>query len=385
MRPIDEHSLRRSIEASERRRADARARRERQARLLKWGLVLVTVLIILFVVARGWQARSQHSSQPPISGSSPTQTSNAQATDASATDASASDAQAVDSQLPRVVVSWPQFDQSLTLSPAPPADNGMARIADHVVLWPGRPLTVSVENTMGWELEWSGEGVQGQDEKATWEATGSGGATTLVLKFRPSSSGSAGVEPGTGTGQTGQIELIGLVPRPVGYRRQTLDELGSAKAWITPHVAVQGEPAPAWDERAVTLLHDASVVAPSRAGFNNELTETTAAPECTIVSSFDGSTPSKDSDKNATFAALNPDYVNSKAGTTPLETLALFMARRYRDASIKIVVPDLATSGVSNPQPVIRLAFDGSGARDGWIRGADKTVTYKWWEKQGAE
>jgi hypothetical protein len=318
---FDEQTWQRSVEASERRRARAGERRRQQRKTA--AVVVVALCALLAHILLVTPGRRRVGTPPEL------------------------------------VVAWPQFQQPLKI----------AGDAANLALRPGRPVTITTAQPEKWAVQWSGEGVQTVDDRAVWDAVTD--APVLTVRCRPRVTGLARLTAWMRAPFA--VTLHGYAPQRSADGLWTLAPVAgqSTPVWLAPQIGASLQTAAVWDERALPLLEAAAVAQP--------LPQPSRAPRWTIVPSFDGATGKRAAGDKATYAAISA--ADTRDGHFPdnFLKLAQFLSEEAPAASIKLIVKEPDTA---NAAGIVRLAFDGSGARAGWTKraGEKSGQPFVWWK-----
>lgn len=262
-------------------------------------------------------------------------------------------------QAPTLFVIWPNARKF-----------GTAQVPDGstVLIRKGQPFSVSVSNAQSWSVR------SESDEQASSSATTQAvswspqqNRATLKLHCRPQTVGLTRLISWTWPERL--LTLHGVAPQILSDGRVQLTAPALAEGAVRVSASVQAMEAVAWDERAIPLLQSARA---SSSG-------TSEAPQWTLTNSFDGLAKTGASNDEATYAIFNR---TSNSPAQLMAGVARQVSRRAPDASLKLIVRP-----VSNSQSgVLRLAFDGSGARAGWIKTSAKAAgtPFAWWQDVAA-
>ena len=316
---FDEQTWRRSVESSERRRTLARERRKRQNRNSIIALAGLFALLVLVVVVL--QGRRQVGNAPPL------------------------------------VVSWPQFQQPLN----------DVKDATNVAIRPGRPITISTTQSDKWNVAWSGEGVQTVAGNAKWDAVTD--ASVLMARCRPKVSGAARLTAWLRAPFVQKLQGYASKKRGDGLSALNAPSGSTSIVWLSPQVGASSKSA-AWDERALPLLEAAATTHP--------LSQPSKAPRWKIVASFDGEKGVRAAKDNATYVSIDKVEALDARFPESFFKLAQNIGKAAPTASLKLIVKNDDTA---NAEGILRIAFDGSGARAGWKKSGEASgQPIVWWE-----
>lgn len=292
---------------------------------------------------------------------------------------------------PKVVVTWPSPHKygKRTFVPQPVSDEVSS--LGRVLARPGQPFTVSLVNPIAWDVTLvtaSGKapGATGRWSPAKDEA--------LKIFIRPAVTGwrkaFAWMTPKT------ELRLDASVPRKLDPNRRAVapvaapDKAGAnseAVLWLSSNVAGSGDAKSdaTWDERAIPLLEAAGSAVPysgPKPGPGRSMPlPPPAAPRWNLVDGF-GDRRTK-GDDGSYFALDGPEALSEDAPIV-MTKLARQIAARAPKASIKWIVAD---AGSADARATIRLEFDDSGARGGWVKksGETQATPLRWWNAKLGE
>jgi hypothetical protein len=271
---LDEVVFKRSLEASERRLARARARRELQVKRFK----LLCIVGLIFVVVISALSLARRTAPAP----------------------------------PLLVVHWPQ-----------PAATQVLPGSSTLLLRPGRPINVTVApDAEHWSLSW----ITGKDQTSSGEIKWSSSQIKDTLKVRCRAHASGLQRLVAWLWPTHEIVLHGIRAESLDkfHRRVTPPPGGM---WIFPHI-LAGSPV-TWDERALPLLLQVTPVQPQPQSLKPEASWWSLRPSFDTAMADDGST-------YALLSTFK--FVDDFDAVRDLTQVARALARARPDASIKFVV-----------------------------------------------
>jgi hypothetical protein len=268
---------------------------------------------------------------------------------------------------PQLVVTWPN-----------PQKYGQRVLNDGaiVLLRSGQPFSVSVPNSADWNLSGSTKDTVVKGARITWSPTES--SSTLEVHCRPIAKGVARAV--AWIWPTRVVQLHGTTGVPSGPSRVHLVPEPGSKVWLASQVVADS--AVTWDERVIPLLQQ--VVRGK---------DTVAATDAhwVLTSSFDSSPAQGDvgtyarlatvpSPSDAAVSATTLGSASAPSSTNRVEEALAVMARqiagRAPNASIKFV----ARYEKEESDGILRIAFDDTGARGGWIRQNGQASPFFWWD-----
>lgn len=318
MRGFEEQAFRRSLEASERRRAEAKARRRQQDRIFL-GIFVAAIFVIVFGVALAFTPRDVPAA-------------------------------------PSLTVRWLQYPAKLTFDPHRTSSDGQCHVVGRLALRPGRPLGVATNVESRWRVGWGADSPDADSREKRW--IGSREDSTQEVRFWWPRHGLAAILPHSGPDYCLQLEGLATVNTPDGRNTVKAGQGEFAPVWISPHIRVT-KPQTAWHERAVTALEKASGQL-SRVG---NPTSNLKPPHWEVVSSFEDSRGA--SDDRATYLAVAPEDVARSDLLPVTQAIAKTIARDIPRASIKLIV---RFPGRKNSSAVMRVVPDGNGRLLGWLK-----------------
>jgi hypothetical protein len=253
---------------------------------------------------------------------------------------------------PQLVVTWPD-----------PQKYGQRVLDDGatVLLRSGQPFSVSVPDAADWNLSGSTKDMVVKGERITWSPTES--SSTLEVRCRPVANGLSRVI--SWIWPTRVVTLHGTTGVPSGPSRVHLVPQPGSQVWLASQVLTASSVT--WDERVIPLLQ---FVAPGKG------TAARGPAHWVLTNSFEGSPPKGDT---ATYARLASGPVPSDGRSRVEETLAK-VARQIAGRAPKASIKFIARYEKENADGVLRLAFDGSGARGGWVRQNGQASPFFWWD-----
>jgi hypothetical protein len=254
---------------------------------------------------------------------------------------------------PQLVVTWPN-----------PQKYGQRVLDDGeiVLLRSGQPFSVSVPNAAEWDLSGSTKDTVVKGERITWSPTES--RSTLEVRCRPVANGLSRLV--SWIWPTRIVRLHGTTGVPSGQSRVYLVPQPGSRVWLSSQV--MADSAVTWDERVIPLLQ---FVAPGKGSVAS------GPAQWVLTRSFVGSPPKGDT---GTYARLAP-VATARSGMAGRaeETLAT-MARQIAGRSPKASIKFVARYEQEKSDGVLRLAFDGTAARGGWVRQNGQASPFFWWE-----
>ena len=242
---------------------------------------------------------------------------------------------------PSFLVTWPhpKLRQSQQVS-----DGGT------VLLRPGHPLTIAVENPERWKLHWYSEDVlQDSGQEYHWSPLQETATLTVNCRARASGLGIliAWLWPAR------QLKLHGMAATLAETGRQQV-EPPPGGIWIFPSVMAFAPVA--WDDRALGLLFDTAVM-------GRTLVPSGTPPRLwTLVPSFSDLGDPRD---EGTYVSLAPELVDQN-----LFAIARRVARVKPAASLKLVLRLHEQPAVG----LLRIALDGKGKRSAWVKRAGEAT-----------
>ncbi|HEX8234389.1 MAG TPA: hypothetical protein VF600_00370 [Abditibacteriaceae bacterium] len=260
---------------------------------------------------------------------------------------------------PQLVVTWPN-----------PQKYGQRVLDDGatVLLRSGQPFSVSVPNAADWDLSGSTKDTVVKGERITWSPTES--SSTLEVRCRPVANGLARLV--SWIWPTRVVRLNGTTGVTAGQSRVHLVPEPGSPVWLSSQV--MADSAITWDERVIPLLQ---FVAP-RSGNGSS-----GQPYWVLTNSFGESLLKGDEGTYARLAAVQAGASGAAARSAnagrieeTLATIARQIAGRSPKASIKFI----ARYEQEKSDGVLRLAFDGTAARGGWVRQNGQASPFFWWE-----
>lgn len=220
----------------------------------------------------------------------------------------------------------------------------------------GQSFTITVPNPDHWRLQWATSDTLAQGASTLWQPTRDG--ATLTARCRPVVSGwghwVAWLWPER------QVTVQSRLATSIGGRRYKITP-PSGGLWLFPFV--RAAVPVTWDEHALPSLLQAPLPVSHADGSSPLL--------WMIVPSFSGTTPAAgDSGTYAKFLGAQPEK--------DLPHLARQIATAAPTASIKFII-NLSRDARQPSEGVLRLAFDGKGEREGWLKRPDGTMGIVKW------
>ncbi len=251
---------------------------------------------------------------------------------------------------PLLVVTWPKPKIRQVLAPG-----------QTVLARAGQPFNVEVTDEENWQVKWRAAGIESSGGEFSWAPAREGGELSASCRARTGGWKSffSWMWPRR------EVVLQAKAARKIGDYGRAVE--AGAGTWIYPHVFASGKIS--FDERALPALSLASQELPS-APLASELApvaETASVPVWDLVASFEGEAPKQFADprENGTFASLRRADVE-----TQLPRIAGEIAQKSPAASVKFVL----RLDKKPPLGVLRLAFDGKGARQAFVRRAGESA-----------
>jgi hypothetical protein len=304
MSPIDDAEVKRSLEISERRLADARQRRQEQRKRLLLTVVVCAILAPLGIAAG---LASQKAPEAPL-----------------------------------LVLTWPKPRISQTVASG-----------QRVVFRRGQPFDLTVTDAQKWRVEWHSPESESHGPAFPWQPADSNSELRVLCHPIPE----GWTRFFSWLWPSRELTLTAIAPQKTGNYTRLLNS-GDRGAWLNPHIYTKGSVE--WDERALQLLLTALPKVP-QSQLNNSLADSRKSPTSAlwqVVSDFEGNSQKPATD-DATYAVLYaPDLENL------MPRIARGMLKEAPSVSLKFVVRLDRTP----QQGVIRLAFDGKEERRAWIR-----------------
>lgn len=289
------------------------------------------------------------------------------------------------SQPLRLTLTWPSPNKYGKRTFAGPADeNGVANLGE-VLARPNQPFTVTLVNYAAWEATVV-VGTKTIPVVSTpsvgWKP---GDEETFKVFARPMTTGwrrlFAWMQPRT------ELRLTARRARPLGINRLALilkDEGSSGRSvWLSSNVAAnssgQADTAFEWDERAVPLLEAANRAVPytgPQSGPGRSMPE--PPPRAARWVLVNGFTAKRAPEDEGSYFALNGAEALGDDAPIVITKLARQIAARMPKANIKWIIAEM---GSSDARATLRLEFDGSGARGGWVKrsGEAAATPLRWW------
>jgi hypothetical protein len=286
---------------------------------------------------------------------------------------------------PRVVLTWPSPQKygKRTLDGAPDA-SGVALLGEFL-LRPREPFSIALQNAPDWHASFAGATPTG--DGARWQPAKDG--ETLKIFVRPKTGGwrklFAWAQPKM------ELRLTARAARTLDANRRALqlkdDGITARSVWLSQNVAAssvasKGTTILIWDQRAIPLLEAISRAVPysgPQPGPGRSMPlPPPRAPRWSVVPGFDGkATPN---DKGSYFQLNAADALSDEVAIV-MTRLARQLAARAPKTGIKWIVKNV---GSSDTTATLRLEFDGSGARGGWVKnfGERDATPLRWWNKR---
>ena len=302
----DQNELQTSIEEGERKLAMLRQQRRAQRKQLIFGAVLLAVLVPFGIVA-AIVARQA----PPA---------------------------------PLLVVTWPKPKTRQVLAPA-----------QTILARAGQPFSIEITDPENWEVSWRAPGIESGGSELSWAPVKGSGELTASCRARPGGWQSLFAW----TWPRREVTLRAVAVRKIGDYSSAVD--AGSGTWIYSHIFAVGKIS--FDERALPILAQTTQDLPqtSLAGQLAPVADAPASQNWDLVTNFEGTTPKTFADprENGTFARLRVKDIENV-----LPRIAGQIAAKSPTASVKFVL----RLDKKPPQGTLRLAFDGKGERQAWVR-----------------
>lgn len=257
---------------------------------------------------------------------------------------------------PQLVLTWPN-----------PQKYGQRVLDDGavVLLRRGQPFSVSVPNAADWNLSGSTKDTVVKGERITWSPTES--SSTLEVRCRPVANGLSRLI--SWIWPTRVVRLHGTTGVPAGASRVHLVPQPNTQVWLASQVVADSSVT--WDERVIPLLQ---FVAPGKGTVARD------APHWVLTNSFGGSPPKGDTATYARLASAPAAAPTAAQSTARVEEILATTARQIAGRSPKASIKFIARYEKETADGVLRLAFDGTAARGGWVRQNGQASPFFWWE-----
>lgn len=282
---------------------------------------------------------------------------------------------------PATTLTWPSSNKYGKRTFRMGREDGEPVQLGEVLARPNQPFTVTLANPAMWEATTVTAAGTSPGVVAKWRA---GKDENFKLFLRPVVSGwrklFAWMEPKT------EYRLTARQAQPLDANRRalTLQEAGNTirAVWLSSNVVASAEGGSAtlvWDERAIPLLETAGRIIPYGGpkpgpGRSMPLPPPRAA-RWSLVDSFGSKRAAGD---KGSYFTLNGAEALSEDAPIIMTRLARQIAARAPKASIKWIVAD---AGSSDARVTLRLEFDNSAARGGWVKrtGEAAAAPLRWW------
>jgi hypothetical protein len=254
---------------------------------------------------------------------------------------------------PNVVVTWPSPQKyGKRLFVARTSETGIVNLGS-VLMRRKEPFTITLQNAANWDATIVTAAATTRNTSAQWKPDR--GDYILKIFARKQTSGWRKMLAWTQPKQ--ELRLIALDAKSLDANRRELE--AKSLVWLSQTVTA-GQGTYSWDQRAIPLLHYA-------------FTSTSTLPAWNVIDSFRGERAPED--KGSYFKFFPPDSFEAESVPIVMTQMARKIAERAPDASIKWIIND--TVGI------LRLEFDGSGARGGWVKRAGETeaTPLRWWSR----
>jgi hypothetical protein len=274
---------------------------------------------------------------------------------------------------PSVTVEWPSPQKYGRRIFASGATEKAPAILATLVVRKGQPFTVSVSQPEKWTVRAVSTDTNETGSKVTWAPAQSG---KLKLFCRPKVGGWKRLF--SWTLPTFEMHIEGIIPTVLADGRlripatkvPTSGNTTSRQVWLSSQVVTSGY-ATEWDERVIPIAQAAPPpVAPP---FTSE-------PRWKLVNGFGPDLAARAAGDTGTYIQSNDrDAMAEVVDTTT--RVARFAAEAASRASIKFIVAERAPTKFG---AILRLDFDGSGTRFGWVKNPGETAAtpLRWWDSQ---
>ncbi|HEX8833092.1 MAG TPA: hypothetical protein VF719_02765, partial [Abditibacteriaceae bacterium] len=190
-----------------------------------------------------------------------------------------------------------------------------------------------------------------------------------------------------------ELRIRGLVPAQIGGSRQQIELKGvkppaaPTSCWVSANVLAQGDGAFSWDERAIPLLETANKQIAYRGPQPGPRiampTPPPKSPRWYLANNFDRQKKRTAGDAGSYFRLNDAEGLASDSPET-MTRLARLIAEGAESASIKFILNE---QGSMSASATLRLEFDESETRGGWVRsaGQSEATTLRWWDESLGE
>jgi hypothetical protein len=275
---------------------------------------------------------------------------------------------------PRVTVEWPspqKFGRRI-FAPDTKERSGSPIELATLVVRKGQPFTVMVEQANTWNVRAVSTDTNESGPKATWAPSQNG---KLKLYCRPKVGGWKRLFPWALP--TYELHLDGIVPTALSDGRLQVSSVkpatsssGRTVIWLASQVVTSTNTFE-WDDRALPIAQTAPpTVSPAFTG----------GPRWKLFNSFGPNLSVRATGDTGTYLLSNDEGPLPEVVDTTTR-VARYVAELEPRASIKFIVSERQPTKFS---AVLRLDFDGTGTRFGWVKNAGEAAAtpLRWWDNQ---
>ena len=252
---------------------------------------------------------------------------------------------------PRVVLAWPSPQKYGVAELGGPAADGSARLLGNFLLRRGQPFSVELRDAAKWDASFISGETRTQGNKARWQPNKDG--ETLKIFVRPQVRGWRKLFAWTTQNQ--EMRLVARDAKSLDANRREIIVKTKHQVRLSRNVWTNFDTS-RWDQRAIPLVESTQKIARRwqiARGFNS-------SPSPGDVGTY-----------------LSTDL--QKDAAIEMTKIAREIAAGAPKTNIKWVLND--------KRAMLRLEFDDSGARGGWVKNAGETqaTPLRWWDENLGE
>lgn len=289
---------------------------------------------------------------------------------------------------PRIVLNWPSPEKFGKRVFSGTGREEVVHLGE-VMLRRGQPFKVSLQNVSDWHATFVAGASPPQTTSFTWRPAADG--ETLKIFAQPVANGWRKLV--AWTQRKVELRLIAREAHSLDANRRSLalpEGTTTRAVWLSQNVAAFGVggksgPTVTWDQRAIPLLERAAQAIPYRGpqpgpGRSMPLPPP-KAPRWIVQQAFDNKPVPGDT---GSYFALNAADALDDDVVITMTKLSRHIAARAPSANIKWIVKE---PGSPDAWAALRLEFDGSGARGGWVKNIGETEAspLRWWSRNLGE
>ncbi|HEX8552221.1 MAG TPA: hypothetical protein VF681_11785 [Abditibacteriaceae bacterium] len=275
---------------------------------------------------------------------------------------------------PNVVLTWPSPEKygKRTFKGVTQKDGSV--LVGEVLARSGQPFSIAVASGARWDASFISDTATTNEGETQWKPKGD---ETLKVFVRPKSEGVrklvAWAQP------KNELVVVARAEKILDTNRRSV-KMSGASVWVSQNVATKPDGEGQWDQRAIPLLEKAARSIPAD-NLGTKRSMAAAQPRWQIVQGFGAK---RAADDKASYFSLQSAPAPAEDAAITMTEIARFIAERASQASIKWIV---ANAGSADATAILRLEFDGSGARGGWVKRAGETeaTPLRWWNRELGE